>query len=109
MTRLLGQEGAEPRVSGMFFKALVQTVLLFGSDVWALIPCIDRSLGSFQNRVARWITRSNIRRKLDGVWEYPMMASAIEETGFEDIGVYIQKRQNTVAQYILTRLVMDLC
>ena len=37
------------------------------------------------------------------------MASAMEEAIFEDIGVYIQKRQNTVAQYIATRPIMDLC
>ena len=33
----------------------------------------------------------------------------MEEAGFEEIGVYIKKRQNTVAQYILTRPIMDIC
>ena len=38
MTSILGQEGADPGVSGMFFKAVVQTVLLFGSETWVLTP-----------------------------------------------------------------------
>ena len=37
------------------------------------------------------------------------MVVAMEEAVFEDIGVYIKKRQNTVAQYIVTRPILDLC
>ena len=45
----------------------------------------------------------------EGIWEYPMVAAVIKETGFEGIGVYIARRKNTVAQYIATRLILDLC
>ena len=38
MTRILGREGAEPRISGLFFNAVVQAVLLFGSEMWVLTP-----------------------------------------------------------------------
>ena len=31
------------------------------------------------------------------------------ESGFERIGKYITRRQNTVARYIATRPIMDLC
>ena len=37
------------------------------------------------------------------------MAIAMEEVGFEDIGVYIIKRHNTVVQYIATQPILDLC
>ena len=33
----------------------------------------------------------------------------MEEAGFEEIRVYILKRQNMVAQYIVTRPILDLC
>ena len=52
MTRILGREGADLRISGLFLNAVVQAVLLFGSDTWVLNPHIERSLGSFQHRVA---------------------------------------------------------
>ena len=52
MTRILGQEGADPRISGLFFKAVIQAVLLFGSDTWVLNPRTERSLGSCQHSVA---------------------------------------------------------
>ena len=31
------------------------------------------------------------------------------EAGFKGIGTYIKRRQNTVAQYITTRPILDLC
>ena len=34
MSRILSREGAAPRVSGFFFKAVVQAVLLFGAETW---------------------------------------------------------------------------
>ena len=33
----------------------------------------------------------------------------MEEAGFKEIRVYIQKMNNTVAQYIATRPILDLC
>ena len=31
------------------------------------------------------------------------------EVGFEEMGEYVLKRQNTVVQYIATRPILDLC
>ena len=33
----------------------------------------------------------------------------MEEAGFEEMGAYFLKRQNTVAQYINMRPILDLC
>ena len=66
MARIMGQEVANPRVSGIFFKVVVHTVFLFGSEMWVLTPHIGRSLGSFQHGVARWITRRHTKRRAEG-------------------------------------------
>ena len=42
-------------------------------------------------------------------WDHPPLAAAMTEAGFEDIGTYVTRRQNTVAQYIVTRPILDLC
>ena len=52
LTRILGREGANLRVSGMFFNEVVHAVLLFGSETWVLTPHTGRALGSFQCRFA---------------------------------------------------------
>ena len=37
-TRILGREGPIPGMSGIFFKAVVQAVLIFGSKTWVMNP-----------------------------------------------------------------------
>ena len=44
-----------------------------------------------------------------GGWECPPLAAEMVEAGFEEIGVYVTRRKNTVAQYIVTQPIMDLC
>ena len=39
---------------------------------------------------------------------YPPIGAAMTTVGMDDIGVYITRRQNTVAQYIATLPIMDL-
>ena len=38
MTRFLIRERADPKVLGLFFKAVVQAVFLSGTDTWFLTP-----------------------------------------------------------------------
>ena len=62
MTSILGRDYAIPRVLGMFFKAVVQAVLLFGSETWVTTPRMGRDLGGFQQRVARRINGRQPKR-----------------------------------------------
>ena len=56
ITRILSREGAEPKISGILCKAVVQTVLLFGAETWVLNPRMERALRSFQHRFSQHIT-----------------------------------------------------
>ena len=100
LMRILVREGVNLRVSGMFFKAVVQVVLLFGSETWVMTPCMEWDLGILQHRVVQRITGRQPGRHEEGGWDYPHLVTAMEEAVFEEIGVYMLKRQNTVAQYI---------
>ena len=42
---ILGMEGDIPRVSGVFFKAVVQAVLLFSAEKWVMTPQMGQDLG----------------------------------------------------------------
>ena len=46
MTKNLVWEGVYPRISSLFFKVVVQSVLLFGSETCVLTPCMERELGN---------------------------------------------------------------
>ena len=104
MTRVLSREGAEPQVSGFFFKAVVQAVLPF-----VVTPCTGRELRGFQGQVARRIMGHLPRRKPERKWTYTLAATAREDAGFQTIEEYIRRRQNMVVQYIATRSLLDLC
>ena len=38
MSIIFGREGANPRVPGMFFKEVMQAVLLLGEETWVMNP-----------------------------------------------------------------------
>ena len=73
MQRILSREGANKRVSGNFFKAVVQQVLLFGAETWVVSPRMGRALNSFIHGAARRITGRQTWRGWYGKWFYPSL------------------------------------
>ena len=50
MLRIISREVAPPQVSGFFFKAVIQAVLILGADTWVVTPCMGKSLGVLRPR-----------------------------------------------------------
>ena len=109
LQRILSREGADKKLLGSFLKAVVQQVLLFGAETGVVMPRIERALNSFMHGAARRITGRQPRRGWDGKWFYFSLEGAMKEAGFKEIRTSINARQNTVAQYIATRPLLDLC
>ena len=97
LERILSREGADKRISGTFFKAVVQQVLLFGAETWVLTPRIERALDSFMHGAAQRITGRQPRRGWYVKWYYPSLAGSMKEAGFTEIRKSITNRQNTIA------------
>ena len=106
---MLGREGADPKVSRLFYISVTHDVLLFGSETWVLTARMEKALDSFQSRFARKITGRQPRRRKDGSWFYPPLAGVMKETGMVGIRKSILQGQNMVAQFIAMRPIMDLC
>ena len=73
MQRTLSREGANKQVSGNFFKAVAQQVLLFGAETWVVSPRMERALNSFIHGSARRNTGRQPRRGWDSKWFYPSL------------------------------------
>ena len=56
LKRVLVWEGADDRALGQIYLAVVQSVMMYGSETWVMTPCIGRVLGGFHHRVACRIT-----------------------------------------------------
>ena len=69
---ILSREGERTRVSVFVFKAVFQSVLLFGAETCLFNPHMGRVLGVFQYQVIWQLTGRIPRRRLDGNWDYTM-------------------------------------
>ena len=58
---VLGREGADDRTSGMFYLAVVKSVLLYGFQAWVMYQSIGRTLGLFHHRVGYGLTGRQLR------------------------------------------------
>ena len=106
---ILSRGSATKRVSGNFFKAVVQQVLLFGAERWVVTPMMERALSAFIHGATRRLTGRQPRKGRDGKWYYPSLEGAMKEAGLTNVRTSINRRQNTVAQYIATRPLLDIC
>ena len=79
LDKVLGREGADPKVSQTFCIAMTQQILLFGAETWVLTKKMELDLEAFQGRVARKLTWRHPRRGRDGVWFYPSLVGAMKE------------------------------
>ena len=110
VSRVLRREGLRPRVAAMFYKAVVQSVLLFGSETWSITPQMLRALTGFHHRVARQLT-GKVGRYLprEDRWVYPPVDEVLAEAGLFTMEEYITRRQNRLADYVATRPIFELC
>ena len=69
---------------------------------------MERALSFFIHGEARQITGRQPQRGWDGKWFYPSLVGAMKEAGFTDAKTSINRRHNTVAQYIATEPLLDL-
>ena len=109
ISRILGREGEYTRVSGNFFKAVVQVVLLIGFYTLVMTPLMGQTWGGFQHRVAHRLAGKHPRWINDDGSEILSLGEEIQESGLEVVEDYITWRQNRFAQYIATRPILNIC
>ena len=109
ISRVLRSENAEPRVCGMFYKATVQAVLLFGSETWNVSTAMLARLEGFHIRAAYQMARDNKPLRNAGGWEYPASGDVLKEVGLYTVEHYIRVRRDTIAAYIMHQSIFDDC
>ena len=68
LSRILTREGATARISGMFFKSVIQQILLFGDETWVVTPRMEKALSGFIYGAARRLTGRQARKGINGKW-----------------------------------------
>lgn len=110
VSRVLTREGASPKVSGFFYKAIVQSVLLFGSETWVHSKPIVRSLEGFHQQIARRLTRRYIWLNPNtGEWLYPAAGRSLELAGLFSMSVYLDRRMKYIKRWVRERPLYNNC
>lgn len=109
LSRTLRAENASPRVCGVFYKATVQSTLLFGSETWNLSPVSLKSLEGFHIRAAWRMAGKRPQKLRDGTWTYPNSAEVLDEVGLNTIAHYIGVRRQHIASYIVDKPIFRNC
>ena len=100
-SRLLKREGANPRVSGLFYKAVVMSTLLYGCETWVITSTILKALDGFHHRIVRGIAKRHFRYFPDeDRWERPPIAPVLETFGLHPMEPYITRRQCYLKEYV---------
>ena len=108
--QVLRGENAAPRVAAKFYKAVVQSVLLYGSETWNLTETVLARLEGFHIRAAYRMARVHKPRKgLFGNWIYPSTKDVLKECGLHSVKEYINTRRATIAMYVVNRPIFREC
>ena len=101
--QVLRAENATPRIAAKFYKAVVQSVLLYGSKTWNFIKAVLAQLEGFHVRTAyyKMARKYKPRKGLFGKWNYPSAKDVLKECGLHSVEEYIQPRWTTIAMYVV--------
>ena len=84
--QVLRKENTPPRVSAKLYKAIVQSVLLYGSKTWVLSPAVMARLEGFHICAAYRMAKEHTpRRGMNHQWTYPPSKKVLEECGMHTI------------------------
>ena len=94
----------------MFYRATVQAVLLFGSEIWNLVPAALKLLEAFHVRDARRMAGALPTRHENGRdWVYPKSADVLKKVGLRPIAECIEVQRSTIANFIAHRPIFGIC
>ena len=100
IARLLKREGASASIMAKFYITIVQAVLLYGADSWAVSNRDLNKLQSFHRRALRYMSGSHIKKNVDGSWHYPDHETLLQKCNLCSIEVYLERRRNTLWRFL---------
>ena len=102
-SRLLRRDNADKYAMSIFYRVIVLSVLLFGSETWVVSDILKGEFRSFHHRCARYVVNRHIWQDGDGNWHCPPSAEVLMEVKMQTIEAYIQRRKDTILRFARTR------
>ena len=93
----------------MFYRGIIMSVLLYGSETWCLPQAELRALEGFHVAAARVLTGMRPKQARDGTWKYPHTQEVLKKAGLHTIRDYIGQRRANIARKVRGRPIFALC
>jgi hypothetical protein len=108
--QILTAEKTLPKVSTKFYKAVVQSILLYGSKTWNLSTTTLTQLEGFHIHAAYRMTEKHKPKKgLHHGWVYPRSSDILQECSMDTISHYIDIRRTRIFRYVVDRPIYKTC
>jgi hypothetical protein len=110
INQILCAENTPPKVSAKFYKSVVQSLLLYGSETWNLTKAALARLEGFLIGAAyRMAAVHKPRRDMNLAWVYLCSQDVLKECGMGSIAHYIGVRRETIMKYVVNRQIYKTC
>jgi hypothetical protein len=106
---MIRAENASPRACGIFYKATVQLILLFGSQTWNLSPSSLKLLEGFHFRAALHMAGKRPVKLWDGTGMYPNLSQVLVDVGLKTVAHHIAVRLQHIVNYIVNKPIFTTC
>ena len=84
-------------MSEIFYRLVVQAILLYGSETWVLLAEMDRKMEGTHTEFLWKITGKQLWWLGDGTWEMPGAEGVREAAGTQLAMTHIGRRQATMS------------
>jgi hypothetical protein len=108
--QVLRSENVSPSVAARFYQAIIQAILLYGSELWVISWTAMARLEGFHICATYKMAKKNRpKRGPNREWIYPRSEDVLKECRMKTMEEYILARRQTIAVYVATRLILDEC
>lgn len=96
--RVLSSKGADLGTLKEFYRCIIISILLYGSDTWTLTKKNKRILETFHNKCCRYITKDYIHKINEDEWYLPDMKKVLEKLKLNKIEDYVKDRKMNLSE-----------
>jgi hypothetical protein len=108
--QVLWNENASPFFAAWIYQAVVQAILLYGSEAWVISQTAMARLEGFHIQATyRMAKRHKPQRGLQNEWIYPRSEDVLKECGMKTMAEHVQIRRKTIAVYVSTQPILQEC
>ena len=96
-------------MSASFYRVVVQAIILYGSETWVLLASMANRIEGMHTEFLKIIMAKRVKQLEDGTWKTPGAEDIREAAGNESAGIYVERQQTTVAQWVALRPLFEVC